>query len=326
MPTTPPGYNPAISFPSPITVENPGTAGTDHAYLEVKVAATTSGDPHVRFTIPGGTSWYAGPDNSASDTLILGTGTAVGTNGLVFVDTSGNVGIGIAPTAGKLHVEDGAASTRIHIRNSLASGFGMFEAQNSNGNAVAGVRAYGSGGSGTFFGVTVAGAAVFLGQPSANGTLIGSFTNFPVVMGVNDVEMFRLTTDSRVRAPSAPTGVGEGRYIRRAHVQTTNATVTTIATVAIGTSKIHALRVSLTALRSTSAEGAYYERLAAYKNNAGTVTLIGAAASPITAEDAAAWDITLTISTTNVLVQVTGAVGSTIEWECVVEEVVTAAA
>ena len=142
-------------------------------------------------------------------------------------------------------------------------------------------------------------------------------------LGTNDVARFSSDRVQWVLGAAAP---GEGRYVRRAHVQTTNATPTTISTLAIGTSKIHCYRVVLAGLQSNSSNGAYYERLAGYKNNAGTVTLIGSAASPITAEDNAAWDITLTISGTNVLVQVTGAAATTIEWETIIEEVVTAQA
>lgn len=64
---------------SPATIQNNGTAATDNAYLDVRVSGTAAGDPHVRFTIPSGTSWYAGVDNSASDVFIIGLGTAVGT-------------------------------------------------------------------------------------------------------------------------------------------------------------------------------------------------------------------------------------------------------
>lgn len=66
---------------SKILSENTSNAAAaSHAYFEAAVGGTTStGDPHVRFTIPGGTSWYAGVDNSDSDKFIIGIGTAVGT-------------------------------------------------------------------------------------------------------------------------------------------------------------------------------------------------------------------------------------------------------
>lgn len=64
-----------------LKVENTSNAAAaSHAYLEAAVGGTTSiGDPHIRFTIPGGTSWYAGVDNSVSDLFYIGTGAVVGT-------------------------------------------------------------------------------------------------------------------------------------------------------------------------------------------------------------------------------------------------------
>lgn len=74
-----------------LTIQNTSNAAAaSHAYLDIAVGGTTStGDPHTRWTIPGGTSWYAGPDNSDSDSWKLGTGTAVGTSTLVTVTSGG---------------------------------------------------------------------------------------------------------------------------------------------------------------------------------------------------------------------------------------------
>lgn len=77
------------AVPKQFSVINNGTASTDNAYLEAKVQGTGAGDPHLRLTIPGGTSWYVGNDNSDSDGLKIGTGTAVGTNTFVHVTTAG---------------------------------------------------------------------------------------------------------------------------------------------------------------------------------------------------------------------------------------------
>jgi len=61
---------------SVITLANTSNAAAaSHAILDIQVGGTTStGDPQLRLTIPGGTSWYAGADNSASDAFIIGTG------------------------------------------------------------------------------------------------------------------------------------------------------------------------------------------------------------------------------------------------------------
>ena len=74
------------------TIENTTNSGASHAYLELKVGGTTStGDPHIRFTIPSGTSYILGSDNSSADRFILATGSALASNHLLRIDgrTSG---------------------------------------------------------------------------------------------------------------------------------------------------------------------------------------------------------------------------------------------
>lgn len=71
-----------------LTIENTtNTAVAAHAILDIKVGGTTSlGDPQLRLSIPSGTSWYVGVDNSSSDRLFIGTGTTVGTTPMVRLD------------------------------------------------------------------------------------------------------------------------------------------------------------------------------------------------------------------------------------------------
>ena len=66
----------------------------------------------------------------------------------------------------------------------------------------------------------------------------------------------------------------------------------------------------------TAEDGAAYIVRGAYKTVAGVVTLIGAIGLIYTAEDQPGWDCTLTISGTNVLVRVTGAVNNNVTWHC----------
>src|SRR3990167_3112089 len=68
-----------------VKVENTSNAAAaSHAYFEAAVGGTTStGDPHIRLTIPSGTSWYVGVDNSENDVLFIGTGTTVGSTGIL---------------------------------------------------------------------------------------------------------------------------------------------------------------------------------------------------------------------------------------------------
>lgn len=99
-------------------------------------------------------------------------------------------------------------------------------------------------------------------------------------------------------------------------LQTTNATPGNLLTIAIPTGGVVVLDGYVVSRIGTITSGAGYTFQATYKNNAGTVTLIGAALTPLVAEDAglAAASIALVISGTNVLVQVTGIAATTIEW------------
>lgn len=99
-------------------------------------------------------------------------------------------------------------------------------------------------------------------------------------------------------------------------LQTTNATPGNVLTIAIPTGGVVVVEVVVVARIGTVSSGAGYTTQATYKNNAGTVTLIGAALAPLIAEDAglASASIALAISGTNVNVQVTGIAATTIEW------------
>jgi len=60
--------------------------GASHTVLDASVGGTSGGDPQLRLTIPGGTSWYMGVDNNSNDVLDLGTGTTVGSNRIIEID------------------------------------------------------------------------------------------------------------------------------------------------------------------------------------------------------------------------------------------------
>ena len=70
-------------------VNNSFNTASSAAQVYITVAGTSAGDPSVRWVIPGGTSWIAGPDNSDSDTWKLCTGSAIGTNTLLEITTAG---------------------------------------------------------------------------------------------------------------------------------------------------------------------------------------------------------------------------------------------
>lgn len=102
-------------------------------------------------------------------------------------------------------------------------------------------------------------------------------------------------------------------------VATTDATLTTIATVAVPSNTTLMLEAHIVARRTggtggTAQDGAAYVVRGAYKNVAGTATIIGAVNADFTAEDQAAWAATFNVSGGNVLIQVTGAANNNVTW------------
>ena len=107
--------------------------------------------------------------------------------------------------------------------------------------------------------------------------------------------------------------------VTQGRAATTNATVTTLQTIAITASRTYQIEARVSARRTggvagTADDGASYVIHGSYTTKAGTVTLLGALSATYTAEDQAAWDATLTISGANVLVRVTGAADNNITW------------
>ena len=100
---------------------------------------------------------------------------------------------------------------------------------------------------------------------------------------------------------------------RQAEVQTTDATLTTLQTVAIPTDSEVLLEVRVMGRRASNGDSAAYVRTARFKNVGGTVTRHNLQ-TDYTSEDVGAWNATLVASGTNALVQVTGAAASTIDW------------
>jgi len=101
-------------------------------------------------------------------------------------------------------------------------------------------------------------------------------------------------------------------------VATTDATVTTLHTIAIPTSTTIALDCNVTARRTggasgTAEDGAAYEARAVYKNVAGTATEIGENLV-VVGESQAAWTADFAASAGNALLRVTGAAGNNITW------------
>lgn len=94
--------------------------------------------------------------------------------------------------------------------------------------------------------------------------------------------------------------------------QTTDATTTTIATIATTTDKGHALDLVVSATQSDRSASVAFKILASVTNAAGTLTVRSQVTTP--SDGASAWTAVVDVSGTNIRVRVTGAGGTTIDW------------
>lgn len=139
-----------------------------------------------------------------------------------------------------------------------------------------------------------------------------------------------ISTDPVMRLEVDTTGANIFSQTYMAKVSTTNATVTTLFTFAIPTDqcqfiklRVHARRTGGASGTGTSGQGAWFRLEAGYNNIGGTVTLIGAtpekSSNVMAAGASAAWDANLTISGTDVLLEVTGAASMNVAWGMVAD-------
>lgn len=112
---------------------------------------------------------------------------------------------------------------------------------------------------------------------------------------------------------------GTHRFRQPGHVQTTDATVTTLFSYTAANNATTVLSVLVVGTKTSAAQGAAYIRTAAFRNAAGTVAQIGSTLTPVTLEDDSAWDCTIDNSTTTIRVRVTGKAATTIQWSCIVQ-------
>lgn len=145
-------------------------AAASHSYVDVSVGGTTStGDPQLRLTIPGGTSWYAGVDNSDSDVFEIGTGTAVGT--ATYIRITSNA-VNFDTTA------------ELHVVKSNSGGTQLIVAQN-NSNTASSDAAFRAMAGGTSS-----------GDPYVNFSIGGAGTEFCVGIDNSDSDAFVISASS----------------------------------------------------------------------------------------------------------------------------------
>jgi hypothetical protein len=107
---------------------------------------------------------------------------------------------------------------------------------------------------------------------------------------------------------SGPLGDGYKR------IQTTNATQTTLATLAIPDNSLVVVQAFVGAKRPANATSAFFSKQRVFYRNGGNVTAVAAQSDLGSELGGTTWLVDLNASGTNVLVQVTGAAATTINW------------
>lgn len=111
---------------------------------------------------------------------------------------------------------------------------------------------------------------------------------------------------------------------RAASAVTTDATVTTIRSIATDADEAYAVHAKVIAIQSDGSESGYFDVTAVFYRDGGTVTQIGAEirTERLTA-GASAWDASIVLSGTLPQVQVTGAAATTITWKATIDVTTT---
>lgn len=99
-------------------------------------------------------------------------------------------------------------------------------------------------------------------------------------------------------------------------VTTTDATVTTLATIAIANNTVVKIDVDAVARRTDAAARAGYRRaVLVYREAAGAATIQGSVDSDFTRESTGAWNLTIDVNVNDARIRVTGAAAQTINWK-----------
>lgn len=96
---------------------------------------------------------------------------------------------------------------------------------------------------------------------------------------------------------------------------TTDGAYHTAATLALPDDKVWLLRVTSVGRRTDAAARAGYLREAViFREGGGNATIQSTVATPLTRESVTTWDVTISVSGSNVLIDVRGAAGQTVNW------------
>lgn len=110
------------------------------------------------------------------------------------------------------------------------------------------------------------------------------------------------------------------RQMAQASLQTTDATTTTIFTLAIPASKVVCVQTNLIGRKSDDSAGYVYQQVSAFRNPAGTaIAITGSPAALATLEDVATGGMAWVVSGSDMLLRVTGIAATTINWRATLD-------
>ena len=161
------------------TVSNTSVgAGTDNAVAQITSGGAAGGDAQLNLTITGADSHYIGIDNSDSDALEIGLGTAVGTTANVKIGTAGAVSI----LRGNLDVTRSQTGTVLSTISNTLAGAGTDNSQLQ-------ITSGGAAGGDPYIGMTVTGAESWtIGIDNSNSDVLAISSG--TVLGTNDLMRF----------------------------------------------------------------------------------------------------------------------------------------
>lgn len=149
------------------------------------------------------------------------------------------------------------------------------------------------------------GGIKYLADHSANYTDLSLVTKGDLVNGIGNTQTFKGIS-------SGFTGSQEIK--KQAGIQTTNATVTTIATIASVSNQMIIVKGTMAGFRSTYAESYGATFFAVFYNNGGTLSQVSTTDLTEKYNFSGTPTTTITTSGTNILIEVTGEASTTINW------------
>lgn len=242
--------------------------------------------------------------------LVKGQSTMTALGQIPYVASSGTLGTIAAGAAGSFFVGSGAGVAPV-----FSTGATLDLVIGRSALTAVGQIPY-VGAAGTLATIAAGTAdAILVGSGAALAPQFKSASTLDLVVGRSN-----LTASGQSPYVSAAGTISSLTYekVAQATVNTTNATITTLQTIAIPTTTTLGIEALIVARRTgggagTAEDGARYKLSAVYKNVAGTATIIGVITT-LADEDQPAWDATFTISSGNILVQVTGAASNNVTW------------